>query len=81
MNKYSDMTEREFRNHLLTWANDGHFNNLSARPEILASFQWCMNAGDEYIAYCPVRGEYDWCGITFNITANSKTDDVLLIKD
>jgi hypothetical protein len=81
MSNEAKMTEEEFREHLLVWANDGHFDNITSNPTIMASFSWLDHAGSEYITYCPVRGEYVWCGITFNIKASSKFHDVALIKD
>ena len=81
MSNETKMTEEEFREHLLVWANDGHFDNITSDPTIMVSFNWANHATSEYCFYCPVRGEYTWGGITFNIKPSSKCHDVALIKD
>ena len=81
MSNETQMTEEEFREHLLVWANDGHFDNTTSDPTIMVSFNWANNTGKEYVTYCPVRSIYDWCGVTFNIKPSSKCHDVALIKD
>ena len=76
--KQENMTEPEFMAQMLRWANDGHFDQPDPCLNLKCSFEWMMNAEDEYIRMGV--GRYAAFGHYFVCTTDSKTRGIMLDK-
>ena len=71
------MTEAEFEDQLMVWAESGHFDQDAPLVKIVSGFKWMHHAESEYCRF--VNSEYKWIGgLKFKISASSKVNGIEL---